>query len=62
MSRSYHLPRSLAGSFETAHRWTNQVCKVDLAVWRRPSNRDVCEVLMTKFSCFALAPADMKPV
>jgi hypothetical protein len=35
--------------------------KVDLAVWRRP-DRAVCQVLMNKFSCFALAPADMKPV
>jgi hypothetical protein len=35
--------------------------KVDLAVWRRPA-RAVCEVLMTKVSCFALAAADMKHV
>ena len=35
--------------------------KVDLAVWRRPA-RAVREVLMTKFSCFALAAADMKHV
>ena len=37
------------------------MCKVDLAVWRRPA-RAVCQVLMTKFSCFALATADMKHV
>ena len=39
----------------------HEYCKVDLAVWRRPA-RAVCEVLMTKFSCFALAAADMKHV
>jgi hypothetical protein len=35
--------------------------KVDLAVWRRPA-RAVCQVLMTKFSCVALAAAAMKHV
>ena len=39
--------------------WTSYMIKVDLAVWRRP-DCDVCEVLMTKLSCFALAAADMK--
>ena len=35
--------------------------KVDLVVWRRPA-RAVCQVRMTKFSCIALAAADMKHV
>jgi hypothetical protein len=35
--------------------------KVDLVVWSGPA-RAVCEVIMTKFSCFALAAADMKHV
>jgi hypothetical protein len=35
--------------------------KSDLAVWRHPA-RAVCQIPMTKFSCFALAAADMKPV
>ena len=56
-----HLPRGLAGSFETRPRWTTYMSKVDLVVWRRPA-RAVCEVLMTKFSCFALAAAYMKHV
>jgi hypothetical protein len=44
-----HLPRGLAGSFETAGRprWTTCMSKVHLAVWRRPA-RTVCQVLMTK--------------
>ena len=36
--------------------------KVDLAVWRPRPARAVCQVFMTKFSCFALAAADMKHV
>ena len=56
-----HLPRGLAGSFETAQMDHVHVSKVDLTVWRRPA-RAVCEVLMTKSSCFALAAADMKHV
>jgi hypothetical protein len=39
-------------------RWTTYMSKIDLAVWHRP-DRAVYQVLMTKFSCFALAPADM---
>ena len=42
-------------------RWTTSMSKVDLAVWRRPA-RAACQVLMTKFLCFALAAADMKHV
>ena len=55
------LPRGLAGRFETAQMGQLDG-KVDLAVWRRAA-RAVCQTLMTKFSCIALAAADItKPV
>ena len=61
VSRSI-CPAALRGAlFETAQMDPSYMSKVDLAVWRRPA-RDVYEVLMTKFSCFALAAADMKHV
>jgi hypothetical protein len=53
-------PAALRGALRRP-RWTTHMSKVDLAVWRRPA-RAVCEVLMTKFSCFALVAADMKHV
>ena len=57
-----HLPRGLVGSFETAQMdHVQYMSKDDLEVWRRPA-RALSQVLMTKFSCFALAAADMKPV
>ena len=59
MSRSI-CPAALRGALRRS-RWTTYMGKVDLAVWRRPA-RAVCEVLMTKFSCFALAAADMTHV
>ena len=62
MSRSIPLALRPRGEpFETAHRWTTYMSKIDLAVWRRPA-RAVCQVLMTKSPCFALAAADMKRV
>ena len=54
-----HLPRGHLRGALRRPRWTTYMSKVDLAVWRRP-DRAVYEVLMTKFSCFALAAADMK--
>jgi hypothetical protein len=36
-----HLPRGLAGKFETAQMDHTHVSRVDLAVWRRPA-RAVC--------------------
>ena len=59
VSRSI-CPAALRGALRRP-RWTTYMSKVDLAVWRRP-DRAVYEVLMTKFSCFALAAADMKHV
>ena len=60
VSRSI-CPAALRGGLRRP-RWTTCISKVDLAIWRRPS-RAVYQVLMlTKFSCFALGPADIKPV
>ena len=59
VSRSI-CPAALRGALRRP-RWTTYMIRVDLAVWRRP-DRAVYEVLMTKFSCFALAAADMKHV
>ena len=59
VSRSI-CPAALRGALRRA-RWTTYMSKVDLVVWRRPA-RAVYEVIMTKFSCFALAAADMKHV
>ena len=53
-----HLPRGLAGSFETT-----QIDHVK-SIWRSRAAPLALyvRVLMTKFSCFALAAADMKHV
>jgi hypothetical protein len=59
VSRSI-CPAALRGALRRP-RWTTYINNVDLAVWRRPACA-VYQVLMIKFSCFALAGADMKPV
>jgi hypothetical protein len=54
---SFICPADLRGALRRP-RWTSYMSKVNLAVWRRP-DCDVCEVLMTKIFCFALAAADI---
>ena len=62
VSRSI-CPAALRGGVRRP-RWTTCMSRVDLAVWpAAPIELYIkIQVLMTKFSCFALAAADMKHV